>query len=67
MALHQSNPANFAGPGGQDYNVEAFKEATLRAELVELASQCCLEHSAKLIDKILADYKVTPKHGRKYG
>lgn len=51
----------FCGKGGEKYDAAAFAEATIRAELVELAHSCCLEHGAKVVDKILAEYTVTPK------
>lgn len=66
MALHRSNPAHFTGPGGQEYDAEAFKAETLRSELAELTIGCCLEHGAKIADKILEEYKITPRTRRKY-
>jgi hypothetical protein len=51
----------FSGKGGEKYDVAIFTKAILRAELVELVHDCCLEHGAAMVDKILADYTVTPK------
>lgn len=65
MVLHRSNPANFSGLGGQEYDAEVIKAETLRSELVELVAGCCLEHSAKIADRILEEYKITSRK-RKY-
>lgn len=66
MVFHRANPANFEGPGGEEYDPERFKQEGLRAELVELAGTCCFQHGARVVDKILEDYKITPRSGRKY-
>ena len=66
MSLRRSDPANFDGPGGQEHDPELLSSATLRSDLVKLAGGCCLEHAAKIVDKILDEYKVTPKKKRKY-
>jgi hypothetical protein len=53
--------AKFSGKGGQTYDEATFTEATIRAELVEVAHNFCLEHAAKVVDEILTEYNVTPK------
>lgn len=53
--------AKFLGKGGEAYDANTFAAATLRAELVELVHNCCLEHGATVVDAILAEYTVAPK------
>lgn len=53
-------------PGGIELNPEQFKADTLRADLAQTITLCCLEHAAQIADKILAEYKVTPKRPRRY-
>lgn len=53
--------AKFSGPGGEKFDKDSFTEATLRAELIELAHGCCLAHGATVVDKILIEYNVAPK------
>jgi len=52
---------NFSGKGGEKYDADLFTAAILRAELVELVHNCCLEHGAKVVDKILTEYTVAHK------
>ena len=67
MAARKANPEHFlAGPGGKEYDPELFKEEKLRAQLVELVTECCLEHGSKIADKILQEYKITPLRPRPY-
>lgn len=66
MVFHRANPANFEGPGGQEYDPDAFQAQKLRAELAQLAFSCCLEHGARIADKLLEHYSITSKHNRKY-
>jgi hypothetical protein len=66
MVFHKADPANFEGPGGLEYDPEVFKYENLRADLANLAIGCCMEHGAKIIEKILTDYKVTPRRGHRY-
>lgn len=47
--------------GGEKFDAKTFTEATLRAELIALAHGCCLQHGAKMVDKILAEYTVTSR------
>lgn len=64
MVFHRADPKNFEGPGGEKFDVEGYAEARTQADLVELISQCCLEHSAKIISMILDEYHVTPRRKR---
>jgi hypothetical protein len=66
MVLHKSNPKNFGGGlGGEDSDPEKLKAETLRAGMVELIGSCCLQHSARIVDKLLQEYKIVPRYTRR--
>lgn len=54
-------PAKNSNKGGVTFNEKSFAEGTMRAELAELARECCLEHGGRVVEKILANYTVAPK------
>ena len=45
-------------PGGREMD-STFAAGQLRADLCEIATACCYEHGARMVDKILESYRVT--------
>lgn len=66
MVFHKSDPANFDGPGGEEFHLGSYVAGRIKADLAELAIGCCFEHGAKIIDRLMADYVITPKRQGKY-
>lgn len=55
------SPAKDSDKGGVAFDKKSFAEETMRAELAELARECCLEHGGRVVEKILSNYTVAPK------
>ena len=65
MIPHVPNPDSFQGSGGEPFDDKAYREGLLRADLARIAIELDYRHGARLIDRLLADYTITPK--RKFG
>lgn len=50
-------------PAGTAPDPQAMKDGALRADLCEMVREFCLAHDAKIIDRLLRDYDVTPRKG----
>lgn len=51
----------FGEQGGHPIDGAAMRASELKAELVQVAGQCCLQHASRIADLILRDYTIVKK------
>jgi len=59
--MYRADPAHFDGLGGDPYDPAAFDEGVQRAEACRLATNCCVDHGARIVAVLLEHYTLTPR------
>lgn len=47
--------------GGTELDGETYRRECLRADIAEVVSSCCLEHSKKIADRLITKFDISKK------